>query len=157
MLQPSLSLQIEFHTSNLFQMLLSVAACQFCLPLTQCLHKVFSPHSSSSSSGQAAVFSDSSSTSGHQPAPAREMLNKSWCHFFIIFLFSLISGTFFLFSFFRVVIIWFGVCLMVHFTSCARALLNLCFPLLVFPSSSLFSPVLVTRSTTAWHFFCSQE
>lgn len=55
MLQPSLSLQIEFHTSNLFQMLLSMAACQFWLPLTQCLHKVFSPHSS----GRVSVFSDS--------------------------------------------------------------------------------------------------
>lgn len=55
MLQPSLSLQIEFHTSNLFQMLLSVAACQLCLPLTQCLHKVFSPHCT----GLAALFSDS--------------------------------------------------------------------------------------------------
>lgn len=75
MLQPSLSLQIEFHTSNLFQMLLSVAACQFCLPLTQCLCKVFSPRSS----GQNAVFSDSIAPVGTrlQSAPVEEVLNKS--------------------------------------------------------------------------------
>lgn len=34
MLQPSPSLQIEFRTSNLFHMLLYLAARQFCLPLT---------------------------------------------------------------------------------------------------------------------------
>ncbi len=81
MLQPSLSLQIEFHTSNLFQMLLSVAACQFCLPLTQCLHKVFSPHST----GQAALFSNSIALVGTSlhGAPGGEILNKLCFHIFV--------------------------------------------------------------------------
>ena len=77
MLQPSLSLQIEFHTSHLFQMLLSVAARQFCLPLTRCLHKVFAPHGT----GQAAWFSNTIAAGiGLQGAPGGDVLNKLCLH-----------------------------------------------------------------------------
>lgn len=88
-------------------MLLSVAACQFCLPLTQCLHKVFSPRSTS----QTALFSSSTGEkfvgNGWRYSQGVQHPNPVLVGLFVICNFSYLQ------------LFVITICLMVHFSSLA--------------------------------------